>query len=145
MVTDSLASLFLLHLPSHPLLLVKISLLSGVIGLTARRFVDGLELYSTTLPVPFVEPVSVFIAAPSVDAKPLSRNAQIHLFVGTSFGGLYARTLSNKELLCGFISDDDDERQASIVLIAVTFNWCFISGPWVGFLHSSRNLHHVLS
>ncbi|KAL5107356.1 hypothetical protein TcWFU_001518 [Taenia crassiceps] len=111
LVTDSFASLFLLHLPSHPLLLVKISLLCGVIRIAARSFFDGVELYSTTMPVSFVEPVSVFIAAPSVVAKPLSRDTQIHLFVGTSFGGLYARTLSSRELLCGFISDDNDERQ----------------------------------
>lgn len=111
LVTDSLASLFLLHLSSHLLLLVKISLLSGVIRITARRFADGLELYSTTIPVPFVEPVSIFIAVPSVDGRPLSRDAQIHLLVGTSFGGLYARTLSAKELICGFMSNENDECQ----------------------------------
>ncbi|VDM16430.1 unnamed protein product [Hydatigera taeniaeformis] len=106
LVTDSRASLVLLRLPSYPLLLVKITLLSNVITLTARRFVDGLELYSTTIPVPFVEQASIFIAAPSVDAKPLSHNAQIHLLV------LYQHIPLSSEGLFSFDDLIDDYSKA---------------------------------
>ena len=111
LATNSSAVLFLLKVSSHPLLLVKVSLLPGVIGIVARRFIDGVELYSMMMPLPFLEPVSFFIAKPLVEAKTLSHGAQIYLLVGTSCGGLYSRILTIKELLNGFIADKNEEQQ----------------------------------
>uniref|UniRef100_A0A5K3F482 BEACH domain-containing protein n=2 Tax=Mesocestoides corti TaxID=53468 RepID=A0A5K3F482_MESCO len=114
LVTVASASLFLLQVPSYPLLLVKVSLSPNFISLFARRFVDAAELYATTIPLPFVgEEASAFLVVHSVGTRPLTCSSQLHLIIGTAGGGLFVRTVSTEELLCGFIgSGSGDKHQA---------------------------------
>lgn len=114
-MSDSLNSLFLLQQLHQPILLVKISLLPGVITAVARRFLDGVEMHSMNIPMPRSEPVSAFLAAPYVGGRPLSEVDIVHLLVGTPTGALYARCLTTKELLNGFIANNNDEKEVSFI------------------------------
>nr|CDS33512.1 lysosomal trafficking regulator [Hymenolepis microstoma] len=112
LVSETSNYLFLLQHAHYPVLLVKISLQPHVITIKTRRFIDGVEMHSMNLSLSFAEPKSIFLAVPSVKGRPISESDVIHLLVGTSTGGLYARILTIKELLTGLESYDNDGEEA---------------------------------
>ncbi|KAM7542475.1 hypothetical protein Aperf_G00000007061 [Anoplocephala perfoliata] len=111
LVSDSLNSLFLLQQLRQPLLLVKIGYQPGIITAVARRFFDGVEMYTMNIPMPRSEPVSAFLTAPYIRGKPLSEVDLVYLLVGTPTGGLFARCLTAKELCNGLTANANDEEE----------------------------------
>ncbi|VUZ56092.1 unnamed protein product, partial [Hymenolepis diminuta] len=111
LVFDTSNYLFLLKHAHYPVLLVKISLQPHVITIKARRFLDGIEIHSMNLSLSFSESASTFLVVPNVTGRVISEPDVIHLLVGSSTGGLYARILTIKELLSGFNSRDNFDEE----------------------------------
>lgn len=115
-MSDTSNYLFLLKHAHYPILLVKIGLQPHVITIKARRFLDGIEMHSMNLSLSFSESTSTFLVVPNVRGRAISEPDVIHLLVGTSTGGLYARILTIKELLNGFNSCDNFDEEVCFLL-----------------------------
>lgn len=108
--------LFLLQLPSYPLMLLRLALLrrtsaaTSYLHVSARRFGDpsGRLLGEMTLPsavVASASMVSTLLAVPSVAGRPLHLGAEVRILLGHVDGGVSGRVVTVEEIYRGLFGE----------------------------------------